>query len=142
MKYDETSADEINILMDRAWVAFHAYRKLSLKCRADFMRAIAVEVEQCGDELIHTAMRETNLPEARLRGERARTIFQLNSYAAACEEGMWLDVRIDTAAQVIFHLPIQLLVAILPVHSPPDAPLSLKPIPPMQKLQKWWRGQL
>lgn len=61
------------------------------------MRTIAVELEQCGDALIQTAMQETNLPEARLRGERARTIFQLNSYAEACEKGDWLEARIDTA---------------------------------------------
>ena len=95
--YKDATNEEINAVMDKAWTAFHQYRKLSLKQRADFMRAIAVELEACGDELIHIAMRETNLPEARMRGERARTIFQLNSYAAACEEGAWLDVRIDTA---------------------------------------------
>ncbi len=61
------------------------------------MKAIAVELENCGDDLIHTAMSETNLPEVRLRGERARTIFQLNSYAEACEKGDWLEARIDTA---------------------------------------------
>ncbi|MCX6314009.1 MAG: aldehyde dehydrogenase (NADP(+)) [Sphingobacteriales bacterium] len=61
------------------------------------MRAIATALESCGDELIQTAMQETNLPEARLRGERGRTIFQLNSYAAACEKGDWLEARIDTA---------------------------------------------
>ena len=61
------------------------------------MKAIAVELENGGDELIHTAMRESHLPEARMRGERARTIFQLNSYAEACEKGTWLDARIDTA---------------------------------------------
>ena len=83
--------------MNKAWVAFHQYRKYTLTQRADFMHAIAVELEACGDELIHTAMKETNLPEARLQGERARTIFQLNSYAAACEQGMWLEARIDTA---------------------------------------------
>jgi hypothetical protein len=44
-------------------------------------------------------MHETNLPEARLRNERARTIFQLTSYADACEKGDWLDARIDTAIQ-------------------------------------------
>ena len=95
--FKDASIEEINEVMNKAWIAFHQYRKLSLKQRADFMRAIAVELEACGDELINTAMRETNLPEARLRGERARTIFQLNSYAAACEEGAWLEVRIDTA---------------------------------------------
>ncbi len=83
--------------MNKAWIAFHLYRKFSLKQRADFMRAIAGELDSCGDELIHTAMMETNLPEARLRAERGRTIFQLNNYAAACEEGTWLEARIDTA---------------------------------------------
>ena len=61
------------------------------------MKAIAVEMEACGDELIQIAMEETNLPEARLRGERARTIFQLNSYADACERGEWLEISINTA---------------------------------------------
>jgi len=95
--FKDATIDEINEVMNRAWIAFHQYRKLSLKQRADFMKAIAVELEACGDTLIQTAMKETNLPEARLRGERARTIFQLNSYAEACAEGSWLDIRIDTA---------------------------------------------
>jgi NADP-dependent aldehyde dehydrogenase len=95
--FKDATTSEINEVMQQAWAAFHAYRKLSLKQRADFMRAIAVELEACGDELIQTAMRETNLPEARLRGERTRTIFQLNSYGGACERGEWLEARIDTA---------------------------------------------
>ncbi len=97
MNYKDFSAEEIDVVMQQAWNAFHIYRKFSLKQRAAFMRAIAVELENCGDALIHTAMGETNLPEVRLRGERARTIFQLNSYAEACEKGNWLDARIDTA---------------------------------------------
>lgn len=83
--------------MNKAWQAFLVYRQTSLKQRADLMRSIAQEMEAAGDELIHTAMRETNLPEARLRNERARTMFQLTSYADACEAGHWLEVRIDTA---------------------------------------------
>ncbi len=93
----ETSPAEIDAIMQQAWTAFQVYRKFSLKQRAAFMQAIAIELEACGDELIHTAMRETNLPEARLRGERARTIYQLNSYADACIKGDWLEARIDTA---------------------------------------------
>lgn len=83
--------------MQKAWKAFHVYRKCSLKQRADFMRAIAKEIEGLGDELIKTAREETHLPEARLRNERARTMYQLTSYAEACEKGQWLDIRIDTA---------------------------------------------
>ncbi len=95
--FNDSTYTEIETIMQDAWKAFHIYRKFSLNQRAAFMKAIAVEMENCGDELIHTAMQETNLPEARLRGERARTIFQLNSYAEACEKGDWLEARIDTA---------------------------------------------
>lgn len=97
MSYKDFTVEEIDIVMQDAWNAFHVYRKFSLKQRGAFMKAIAVELENCGDALIHTAMNETNLPEARLRGERARTIFQLNSYAEACEKAEWLEARIDTA---------------------------------------------
>ncbi|MEZ5029502.1 MAG: aldehyde dehydrogenase (NADP(+)) [Ferruginibacter sp.] len=97
MSYKDFNTEEINLVMQEAWNAFHIYRKFSLQQRAAFMKAIAVELDNCGDALIQTAMGETNLPEARLRGERARTIFQLNSYAEACEKGNWLEARIDTA---------------------------------------------
>jgi 2,5-dioxopentanoate dehydrogenase len=93
---DATTA-EINELMKEAWSAFHIYRKFPLTQRAAFMKAIAVEMEACGEELIQTAMRETNLPEARLRNERGRTIVQLNQYADACVKAEWLEARIDTA---------------------------------------------
>lgn len=95
--FQDSSPETIETSMQAAWDAFLIYRKKTLKQRADFMRTIAGEIEKLGDELIQTAMKETNLPEARLRSERARTIFQLNSYASFCESGQWMDVRIDTA---------------------------------------------
>ncbi len=97
MDFKDTTITELDETMQKAWNAFHVYRKMSLKERADFMRAIAKELEAVGDELIETAMSETNLPEARIRSERARTVFQLTSYADACEKGNWLEARIDTA---------------------------------------------
>src|SRR5688500_16976672 len=93
----ENTTEQINEMMEKAWKAFHIYRKLSIGDRARFMRAIATELENCGDRLIQTAMEETHLPEARCRNESGRTINQLNSYAAACEQGSWLEARIDTA---------------------------------------------
>lgn len=97
--FTDATINEIENVMQQAWNAFHIYRKFSLQQRAAFMKAIALELEKCGDALIQTAMQETNLPEARLRGERARTIFQLNSYAEACEKGDWLNASIDTAIE-------------------------------------------
>ncbi len=95
--FKDATAEEINAVMQQAWKAFYEYRKYPLKRRADFMRAIALELEEVGDTLVQTAMSETNLPQARLNGEKARTIYQLTSYAAACEKGEWLEARIDTA---------------------------------------------
>jgi 2,5-dioxopentanoate dehydrogenase len=96
MIFQDATIQEIDKMMQDAWQAFLLYRKTTLKQRADLMRTIGAEMEALGDELIRTAMEETNLPEARLKGERARTIFQLTSYGAACEAGNWLEVRIDT----------------------------------------------
>lgn len=95
--FKDTKPEEINSIMLQAWQAFHIYRKYSLKQRADFMRAVAAEIEKLGDELLETTGEETHLPEPRLRNERARTVFQLVSYADACEKGDWLEARIDTA---------------------------------------------
>ncbi len=95
--FKDASSKEINSTMQNAWTAFHLYRKISLKERTNFLRVIAIELENCGDALIQMAVSETNLPEARLRSERGRTIFQLNQYADACERGDWLEISIDTA---------------------------------------------
>lgn len=95
--FNDATIEEIDDALQQAWKAFHIYRNYSLKQRADFMRAIAAAIEGLGNELLIVAGRETNLPEARLRNERARTMYQLTSYADACEKGNWLEARIDTA---------------------------------------------
>jgi alpha-ketoglutaric semialdehyde dehydrogenase len=97
MPFKDASDQEIDQTMQEAWQTFYPYRKTGLKQRADLMRAIGAEIEALGDVLIHKAMEETHLPETRLRNERMRTVYQLTSYAAACESGNWLEARIDTA---------------------------------------------
>jgi len=97
MESNEIINREIDAIMQKAWRAFRIYSKYSHKDKKSFLYAIADELESSGDELIKTCMAETNLPEARLRNEKGRTIFQLRSYADHCEGGSWLDARIDTA---------------------------------------------
>lgn len=97
--FNDFTSNEIEEVMQQSQAAFTMYQRMPLSKRAGFMRAIATELEKCGDHLIHTAMKETNLPEARLRGERARTILQLNQYADACEKAEWMEISIDTAIQ-------------------------------------------
>lgn len=95
--YKDATVEEVNEALQLSWHAFKVFRKKDLKERAAFLKAIAKELEAVFDELVSTANRETNLGEARLTGEIKRTIFQLSSYADACAEGSWLDIRIDTA---------------------------------------------
>jgi NADP-dependent aldehyde dehydrogenase len=95
--FTDATSEEINDAMKEAWQAFHQYRKLPIRYRADFMRAIGVELKKSEDELVQSAKKETNLPEARLKGELSRTIFQLNQYGEAAQKGDWLEARIDTA---------------------------------------------
>lgn len=89
--------DTIDVILNQSREAFLVYRNRTGAQRALFLEAIASEIESLGDSLIHTAMEETHLPEARLIGERGRTTNQLRQFAAMVTEGSWVDARIDTA---------------------------------------------
>jgi alpha-ketoglutaric semialdehyde dehydrogenase len=94
--YEATSA-EVDRAAHKAEQAFELYRKKSGKEKAAFLEAIAEEILALGDELIQRCMAETGLPEARLTGERGRTMNQLKLFASVLREGSWLDARIDLA---------------------------------------------
>ena len=93
---DVTTA-EIQVVMQDAREAFVHYRNVDGKSRAEFLESIAKEIEALGMPLIKQAMEETNLPEARLVGERGRTCNQLRQFAELLKEGSWVEARIDTA---------------------------------------------
>lgn len=95
--FRDASAGEINLALQQSAQAFESFKKLPVATRAELLRTIARELDALGDAVLETAAAETNLPLTRLRSERARTIFQLNSYADACQQGFSLDARIDTA---------------------------------------------
>lgn len=88
---------QINQAIEQAQQAYFELRKTNFKQRAELMNTIANEIEALDDSLIQTAHQETNLPIARLTGEKGRTVGQWRTYAAALAAGYVLDVRIDTA---------------------------------------------
>jgi alpha-ketoglutaric semialdehyde dehydrogenase len=94
--YKDATVEEIGKAMQSSWNAFTVYRKKNLEQRALFLHTIALELEKVSTRLIELAHIETHLGKARLQTELTRTIFQLTSYADACAEGTWLDIRIDT----------------------------------------------
>ncbi len=95
-KFQDATIEEVHEAMEQSWNAFRIYRKKSRKQRADLMRSIAAALQINETDLINTAESETHLEKSRLKLELKRTIFQLTSYAEACEEGHCFDYRIDT----------------------------------------------
>lgn len=93
----EIGTKEIDQILRQSREAFQTYRLRSGVARAAFLEAIASEIESLGDVLIKKAMEETNLPEARLIGERGRTSNQLRQFATMLKEGSWVEARVDTA---------------------------------------------
>ena len=88
---------EVNFAMELAESAFDIFRRTTGEQRGVFLECIADEIMALGDELIKRANLETGLPEARLTGERARTVNQLRMFAQVARDGSWVDARIDTA---------------------------------------------
>lgn len=95
--YRDASPEQIQAVAEQAAQAFPAYRNRSLDERRDFLYAIAHLLRENSTGLTAVAMKETHLPEARLRSELGRTIFQLQSYADAAREGACFEATLDAA---------------------------------------------
>lgn len=89
--------DEVERALALASAAFPAYSNLPGKTRAEFLRAIASEIEASVEDIVERGQPETALPEPRLRGETGRTTGQLRMFAKLLDEGSWVDARIDRA---------------------------------------------
>ncbi|MFK7857085.1 MAG: aldehyde dehydrogenase (NADP(+)) [Granulosicoccus sp.] len=87
----------VNQAVEAAAKAFVSYSRTSRHDRAVFLNTIADELDARGPELTDIAMRETALPEARLQGERGRTVGQLRLFANLIEGNDYLDRRQQSA---------------------------------------------
>jgi len=88
---------DVDRAAELAAAAAPALARLSGAGRAKFLRAVAANLEAKVDDLVARSRQETALPEARLKGEVARTVGQLRLYAEAAEKASWVDARIETA---------------------------------------------
>jgi NADP-dependent aldehyde dehydrogenase len=77
--------------------AFDTYRATSLVQRAAFLETIAQRILDIGPALIERAGLESGLPQARLEGERGRTVNQLRLFAKVVRDGHWLQATLDPA---------------------------------------------
>ncbi|MBR9997615.1 MAG: aldehyde dehydrogenase (NADP(+)) [Cyclobacteriaceae bacterium] len=93
----EATLSEVDTAIQKAEKAFQEYRVKSGRDRARFLKQIGIEIMELGDPLIRRCCQETGLPEARIAGERGRTVNQLNMFADLLLDGWWVNARIDTA---------------------------------------------
>ncbi|QIP14098.1 aldehyde dehydrogenase (NADP(+)) [Spirosoma aureum] len=96
-EFTNVSSEQANHAVEKAASAFAVYRQLHPNKRADFLEAIATELEALGEILIERAVLESGLPTGRLTGERGRTTGQLRMFAKLIREGSWVDARINPA---------------------------------------------
>jgi 2,5-dioxopentanoate dehydrogenase len=95
--FHTASSEDVDQAAKLAATAFSTYGNLSGAAKGKLLRSIAAGIEERATEIVTRAGLETGLPEARLRGELARTTNQLRLFAAVIEEGSWVNARIDPA---------------------------------------------
>lgn len=92
-----TTTEELREITARAASAFPAWKNSDAATRSGWLRALADALDAAADELVPIASRETRYPEARLRGEVARTSGQLRLFADVVVERSYLELTIDDA---------------------------------------------
>ncbi|SFR44478.1 aldehyde dehydrogenase (NADP(+)) [Litoreibacter janthinus] len=117
--YSVGTPELVDAACQAAEEAFWSFGYSTRQERADFLNAIADEIDARGAQITEIGTQETGLPEARLEGERGRTIGQLRLFASHILAGDYLDKRHDAA---------------LPERAPiprPDLKLVQRPIGPV-----------
>ncbi|MEC9199322.1 MAG: aldehyde dehydrogenase (NADP(+)) [Pseudomonadota bacterium] len=89
--------DLVNAACAAAEEAFWTYGYTTRQQRADFLNAIADQIEARAEAITQIGTQETGLPEVRLQGERGRTTGQLRLFASHILAGDYLDRRHDAA---------------------------------------------
>lgn len=91
----DTADGELEQILAAAAVAADDWEARSPRERARVLVALGDALCAGADALIDVAARETGLPDARLRGEIARTDLQLKMFAEELVAGRFLDVVLD-----------------------------------------------
>jgi NADP-dependent aldehyde dehydrogenase len=93
----EFSPDEVDATCEVAASVAPLLDEAGPRGRARMLRLMADELDSDGDKIVELADRESALGTTRLRGELARSSFQLRMFAAVLDDGAYLNVTIDHA---------------------------------------------
>ncbi|VFB18329.1 aldehyde dehydrogenase (NADP(+)) [Pseudomonas fragi] len=93
----QATPEEVDAAAVAAAAAYPIYRNLSAARRAEFLDAIANEIDALGDDFVALVTQETALPAGRIQGERGRTSGQMRLFAKVLRRGDFYGARIDQA---------------------------------------------
>jgi alpha-ketoglutaric semialdehyde dehydrogenase len=96
-EFIQATDSEVDAAAQAAARAYPLYRNLSAERRAQFLDAIADEIDALGDDFVALVCRETALPAGRIQGERGRTSWQMRLFAKVLRRGDFYGARIDRA---------------------------------------------
>ena len=91
----QATAEEVHAAATAAHQASAIYSNLPAERRAEFLDAIASELDALDEQFVALVCRETALPAARIQGERGRTSGQMRLFAQTLRRGDFLGARID-----------------------------------------------
>jgi len=91
----DASQTQIDHALTSAVEAYSVYRHTAPLERLKLLSTIAQLIEQSRAQLVAAAASESHLTETRLNNELNRTIFQLETYGAACQKGYCLEASLD-----------------------------------------------
>tara|TARA_R110002096_G_scaffold154_14_gene831 strand:+ start:12155 stop:13678 length:1524 start_codon:yes stop_codon:yes gene_type:complete len=95
--FSEGTLADVDRACEAAEDAFRSYGYSARDDRAEFLLAIADEIEARAETITAVAAAESGLPEPRLQAERSRTVGQLRLFAEHIQRGDYLDRRYDVA---------------------------------------------
>lgn len=95
---EETSPSDLDGKCQSAADAASALEAMEPTARAAMLRSMADNLDDDHDAIVRLADRETALGADRLKGELARTSYQLRLFADVVLEGSYLEATIDHAA--------------------------------------------
>jgi len=96
-QFIQATEQEVDAAAMAASAAYPLFRSLAAARRAEFLEAIAEEIDALGDDFVAIVCRETALPAGRIQGERGRTSGQMRLFANVLRRGDFYGARIDQA---------------------------------------------
>ncbi|GAA1140515.1 aldehyde dehydrogenase (NADP(+)) [Nesterenkonia lutea] len=95
--YSLIDESQLTAATEAAAEAFESFSQLDPETHAAFLEKVAENIEAAAEPLTERVMAETGLPQARVQGERGRTVNQLRLFAAVVRQGDFRGTRWDTA---------------------------------------------